>query len=232
MAEGFLDQMGVSFGENGFNISWVGNLIIVIFLLGLVGFAVYIYLNNKSYNKKLHVFRNINGRPTPVGVERAREITLPFTSTKAFQVKKGGFFLPRPSIETHKNNYWFMIRDDGEWVNIGLESFNDKLKAMNMFFDHGDMRMANAALKKLVERNYKKTNWIKEWAPFIGFGMIILMLGIGGYLFSKEMGSVLGGLQNSVVSQQETAAVYERILLGIDGAGGLLQPSSGLQDAG
>lgn len=231
MAEGFLGELGINFGGKlGF--SWIGNLAIVVFLLILVGVGTFMYLNAKSYNKKLHVFRNINGRPSPVGFEKAREVTLPFTSTKAFQVKKGGFFLPRPSIETQKNHYWYMIRDDGEWVNFGLESFNKKLKEMKMFFDHGDMRMANAALKKLVERNYKKSNWLKEWAPYIGFGMIILMVGIGAYLETKETGKVLGALEKMVLIQADILQGYERILLGIDGAGGLIKPTSGVKDAG
>ena len=87
-------------GEFLFN---VGIFIAVAFAVGLVTF---ILMGKKSYDKKLITFKEVGGKPVRVGMTMAREITLPFTSVKAFMTTKRTF-LPRPSIETAKNEFWY-----------------------------------------------------------------------------------------------------------------------------
>ena len=79
-------------------------------------------------------------------------------------------------------------------MNIIPSNINRKLKELNMKWDHTDMRMANASLKKLVEKNYKRTNWLKEYAPYIAIGIMILMLGIVSFLVIREGAAIAGGL--------------------------------------
>ncbi|GAH16244.1 unnamed protein product, partial [marine sediment metagenome] len=86
-------------------------------------------------------------------------------------------------FKTGKGHYWYYIRKDGEWNNVGLQSLNKKLEELKIYADHTDMRMANASLKKLVDKNYKKLNWIKEFAPYIAMGVLIFILAISVYVY-------------------------------------------------
>lgn len=204
------------------------NFMILFLFLIAGGLVTYWYISKKSYNKTIHIFEDVNNSPAPMGQDKAKEITLPFTSVRAFYLKNRKIYLPRASIQTGKNNYWYFIREDGEWVNVTLESLNTKLKQLRIKYDHTDMRMANASLKKLVEKNYKKLNWLKEYAPYIGFAIIIIMLGIGGYLTMSEANKVVSSASANVETLGSIAEHLDNILVNID----KISSTSGIRDAG
>ena len=58
------------------------------------------------------------------------------------------------------------------------------------------MRMANASLKKLIEKNYKKLNWLKEYAPYIAIGILVLLLGIVAFLILNQANDVVAGFSD------------------------------------
>ncbi len=182
-----LAQAGIKLPEGSGS---AGNFIQVFIFILILGFIVagvaYYFANKKQYNKHIHIFEEVAGKAIPTSVDRAKEIILPNTSIRAFYLQKKKVFLPRPSIQTGIGHYWFFIRNDGEWINMGLENLNKKLDELNVHYDHTDMRMANAALKKLIEKNYKKLNWVKEFAPYIAIGVLILILGIAAFLVINQ----------------------------------------------
>ena len=178
--------------------SGAGSFIQAFIFLSILSFVVGVvtlYLTNrKQYNKHIHVFEEVNGKAIPTSLDTAKEILLPNTSIRAYYLKKRKVFLPRPSIQTGIGHYWFFIRNDGEWINIGLENLNTTLNELGIHYDHTDMRMANAALKKLIEKNYKKLNWIKEFAPYIALGILILLLAIAAFLVINQANKATSAL--------------------------------------
>ena len=162
-----------------------------------------------------------------MSVEKAREIVLPFTTVRAIYLQKSRIFLPRPSIQTGKGHFWYFKRADGEWVNC-RPKFNLKTGDVDLDFDHSDMRLANASLKKLVEKNYKKLNWLKEYAPYIGFAILILMLGITFFLVIGEASKVTGGLGTAVENMGEMIEAQKDILQSLDN----ILSSSGVRASG
>ncbi len=171
-------------------LSLIPGIVGFVFLAILVGVVTFYFANKRAYCNTIEILGEINGITVPLGLDKAREVTLPRTSVRAFLLKKRKFYLPRPSIQTGKQNYMFFIRKDGEWVNVGYSNLNEEMKALKLNYDHTDMRMANASLKRLVDDSYKKINWIKEYAPYIAIGILVLLLGISSYINTKEMGTV------------------------------------------
>lgn len=224
-----LSQLGVNIGEGGIvDFSFIADLIIFLIVAALCGGLAYWYAMNKSWNKTIVKYREINGRTVRVGVEKAKEVELPNTSVRALFLKNSKVYLPRPSIESGKEEYLYFIRNDGEWLNVGLDNVNEKMAKIGLKYDHTDMRMANAALKKLVDRSYKKTNWLKEWAPYIGFASIILMLGIAGYLVMDKAAEVNSSAAATVDVLGDITESMKSILISIDN----IQSSSGARSAG
>ncbi|KKM75663.1 hypothetical protein LCGC14_1387890 [marine sediment metagenome] len=182
----------------------------------LVGAITFYVANKRQYNKKIEIFEEVNGKAIPVGSDKAREIVLPGTSIRAFFLQKRKFYIPRPSIQTGVGHYWYFIRRDGEWINIGLKNLNQEMNELKIHYDHTDMRMSNASLKKLIERNYKKLNWLKEYAPFIAMGMLIFMLGIVAFLVVNESKDLSGAFSSTADSFSESIDVFNEILLSMD----------------
>lgn len=225
-----LSELGVEIGgESGIiSFSFLGDIIIFAFLGCFAAGFTYWYTNKKSYNKTIVKFREINGMTRRVGMEKAKEITLEGTSVRAYYLKKSKFFIPRPSIESAENEFWYFIRNDGEWLNIGMENVNEKMDTLGLKFDHTDMRMANAALKRLVDKSYKKSNFLKEWAPYIGFAVIILMVGISGYLVIGEASKVVGAAAGNIETLNEITKTMNDILSNMNN----IASSSGVRTAG
>ncbi len=188
-------------------------LIIVGFVVGIIAFYV---AKRKQFNKKIHIFEEVNGQTVPVGLDHAKEIILPNTSIRAFYLRKKKYFLPRPSIQVGVGHYWFFIRDDGEWMNVRLENLNTKLKQLGIHYDHTDMRMANASLKKLIEKNYKKLNWIKEFAPYIAIGVLVIFLGLSMFLGSYNTNKAVSSLSSTADTNKEVAVSLNNILANTD----------------
>lgn len=226
----FLASTGVDLSSDTgvFNFSFITDLVIFLVLAVFAGAFTYWYLQRKTYNKTIVKFREVNGITRRIGVEKAKEITLPNTSVRAYYLRKSQFYIPRPSIESAENEYWMFVRNDGEWVNVGLTNLNEELLKFGLKYDHTDMRMANAALKKLVDRSYKKSNWIKEWAPYIGFSVVIILVAISGYLVIGEAAKVNSATATNVVTLGEILKSMNEILSNVNNIGS----SSGVKPAG
>ena len=213
-----LSQTGIKLpsglGANASN--FIQGFIVFLIICILVGVATWYFLNKKQYNKYIHLFEEVSGAPIPNGVDRAKEIILPGTSIRAIYLQKRKVFLPRPSIQTGAKHYWYFIRNDGEWINVGLENLNERMDKLNIHFDHTDMRMANASLRKLIEKNYKKLNWLKEWAPYIGFGVLILMLGITAFLVIRQANDAVSVLASTASTNKDVVQSLNNILGSID----------------
>lgn len=216
--EDLLSQAGIKLPE-GIG-SGAGNFFQAFIFLLVFGFIVggiaYYISNKKQYGKHIHIFEEIAGKAVPVGVDKAKEIILPNTSIRAFFLQKKKVYLPRPSIQTGVGHYWFFIRKDGEWINVGLENLNDKLTNLGIHYDHTDMRMANASLKKLIEKNYKKLNWIKEYAPYIAIGMLILILGITAFIILNQANKTVAALGASATTNEAVVEALVNILKSMD----------------
>ena len=42
--------------------------------------------------------------------------------------------MPRPSIESGKEEYLYFIRNDGEWLNVGLDNVNEKMAKIGLLY--------------------------------------------------------------------------------------------------
>ncbi len=225
------DDLGVNLpgiGGGGFNfLSLLSGVIVFAIIAAIFGAFAWWWATRRAYNKTIHKFEEINGEASPAGIDKAKEVILPFTSIRAFFLRGARVYLPRPSLQTGKGHYWYWIRDDGEWMNIRPSNINKDLKQLNIKYDHTDMRMSNAALKKLVEKNYKKLNWLKEYAPYIAMGILILMLGIVGFLIFGEAGKIMGGLAQVSRELAEVTNAVGDLLQGADN----IASGSGLRSA-
>ena len=190
----------------------IQGLIFLLIFGALAGVITYYISKKKQYNKHIHIFEEIAGKAVPVGMDKAKEIVLPNTSIRAYFLQKKKVYLPRPSIQTGVGHYWFFIRKDGEWINVGLENLNTTLNELKIHYDHTDMRMANASLKKLIEKNYKKLNWLKEYAPYIAIGILIIFLGISIFIGTYNTNQAANSMASTASTNEAVVTQLNQIL--------------------
>jgi hypothetical protein len=181
-------DFGVNIGTNAG--SRVGDFLlqmgIFIVLAGCVFVIGLYFYQKKTYCHKIQIFEEINGQTVPTKQFKAKELTIPHSSIKVFQIKENKMYLPRPTIQTGKNNWLFFIRDDHEWVNTGISSLNKQLTELGLNYNHVDMRYANASLKELIKVNYGEKNWWKEYGHIVIMAGFLLIAGIMIYLVAEQ----------------------------------------------
>lgn len=204
-----LDSLGINVnGLSGLK-GFVGNLIIFIVFAAILGIIVYITYNKKIYCEKIQIFEEINGQPVPTKQHLAREVNIPNTSIKVFQLKNK-MYLPRPTIQTGKSNWIFWIRDDGEWMNVGMDNLNKTLTRLGFKYNHVDMRYANASLKELIKSNYGENDWLKKYGVYLALGILVVLMGVSFYLVAEKLAeaseTIVKGLEQHDASILEQAS--------------------------
>jgi len=191
--------------------------LILLLMMGavIIGGLIWLITNKKKYTKKIIIWEEINGQMQVVGRDVAEEILLATGST-AFYLKKRGKHLARPTKSSGVNTYYFIIKPDGSWENFGLEKYSEKAKELKLDLNHADMRHTRASLQKLLRENFKKEKWWQKAAPYIGFGILILMLSLAAWLIMGRMDTLMGQTTEYVKISSDLASIQKDILSALD----------------
>lgn len=188
----------------------------MLFIAVIVGAYYYFKSAKNTYNKKIHLFEEINGQFVPIDDDLAMEITIPNTSVKVFFLKKNKIFLPRPTIPMGKNRYWYGIRRNREWVNFRLKDLNQEMREANLDYDHTDMRYANTSLKRLIKENYDSSKWWEKHADKIALGAIILLVAFSFWFVLGRVGDLITQLNPILERSTEACGVALEVLSKLD----------------
>lgn len=192
------DKVGSVVGKAG---GFLVNFVILIFVLGVIFGIGYYFKKKKEYKFKINTMRVINGITVPSTEYKAKEVSIPNTSIKVFKIEgQNNFYLPRGTVETGENSFLYFIRDDHEWMNVGLENINESLTKMDFKYDHRDMRYANSSLKELIKENYGASDWLAKYGVYIALGIFVLLTSIAFYMVADKLAEVGQQLSDTVVS--------------------------------
>lgn len=159
---GILDNVGVSLPS----MSGVGSMLILIFGLILVAILVLlatVWITKRMlFNKKIVVFKMVNGKNIPVAQDKGMLQRVGMAGDYWMVTKKFKKILPFPRIEMAKNVFWFFQREDGEWINFSLKDFDAQMKKAGANYLDSDMGLSRVAIEKnLKDRFQQETFWQK-----------------------------------------------------------------------
>ncbi len=192
---GFLQNLGVDIGAN-FNWSklGVGALVIFIFIFVAIIFGglAFFYYSKKAkkvaFKNKIPIFINTNGKLTRIGIDTAKELFIPDSNISLYFLKARKIYIARPTRAMGKDEYWYSISPNGEWVNFDLSTDPEHNTLALADYDHRDTRYAFTNLREIIKRNYsdKAVKWWKEYSPLITFIVMAFIFVAGcGFLISR-----------------------------------------------
>lgn len=151
-------------------------LAVVVFILFFVAIAIAV-IYFASFNKKIILYKKINGIYIPIRKYACRHINIAKTGEGVWQV---GRLFPRyvekPIKYVKKNEAWYYEREaDGEWINFGLGDIDNKLKEMNVEIVPSDLKMQRVNLGRWLEQRKKQGFWEKYGDKIINLVFYILM---------------------------------------------------------
>lgn len=218
---GLLDSFGIG------NIDIVGlatgtlhGLMKVVFLgIGAIAVAYLVIRHNdkKSYNEKATIWDKSSGNYAPRKTLPAKEVSLrgiPF-----WYIPKLGKFKEYQRYPTKRvgKSAWFMKTSHGQLINFGVEDFDTKLNELKIDFESlSVMQQVGAANRKLINEAYKKKKGLSEYAPYIGMGILILLLGIFGYLYFNQASDFASQNAASVSASEKLTEANTQLLIKID----------------
>ncbi len=169
---------------------WAGIVFLAFVILIFACGSAFFYYSKKSkklsYKNKVPIFVSLNGKHKQVGTDHAKEIYVPDSNISLFYLKINKIYLARPTRAMGKNEYWYSISENGEWVNFDLSTNPEDNTLAKANYDHRDTRYAYVNLKEIIKKNYKDKSlvWWKDPVIMNIISYIIMtMIFLGGCWF-------------------------------------------------
>ena len=218
----------VNWGSVG-NFLWWG-LIFLLFVLVLgavFGLWVWWYMNKKAYKYTIVIFEKVDGRYKNNSKDKAMERKLGTGGDTIFYLQKLKKIVPRPTIQTGANTFWFVKREDGELINIGMEDIDMKMKEVGVYYLENEMRYARASLQKLnKDRNLQESFWAKYGRDILTI-IFIIVVSMMLLLIASKLMQIVGSIDGLIQSSKAVMDKGGEVLGAVDrvcGSTGLTVP--------
>lgn len=210
--------------EAGFSVPDVSNFgtWIVYFLIGilvaiLVSIGIFLFIQNLKFNRKIVLFKKISGKTIPVGQDKGMLERVGIAGDSWLRTKKMKKIIPRPKIWVDKNTAWFFEREDGEWINFGIEDIDGAMKEAKAYYVDEDMRLQRLGIQRNLKDRFDKPGFWEKYGAQIMMVIFFLIVTICLIvIFNKmndlikalpQLASALRDLANAIASAQGSGMV-------------------------
>jgi len=205
----------------GAKMSSMGAILLVVaiafVILGLIGLLVYWRAIKKKFWIKINVFRLIGNTPTRVAIYRAKEVPFGMAGDRLWKVATGFLmlkaikWLPVGKVQTAPREFWYYIREDGEWINFSLDDLNDIQKKAGVRFVQEDMRLQRLATERLLEQRLMNKTFWEKWGTTIMLIIVFMVVAICMVVIFYQFSKIIDQFANVVAMQQETSKILLKV---------------------
>jgi len=172
-------------GISTFNIITYVLIFLILFLI--IGIILYFIIRRMKYKNNIIIWEKVGGNWEITGRDKAMEKKYGMAGDTVFFTLKRKKVLPRPVIQTGRRIYWYAIREDGEWINIGMEDIDMNMKKARIHYLHPEVRYSRTALQKGLRSEFEEKKGIieKYGHIIIPFAALIIILFFLWFLSDK-----------------------------------------------
>jgi len=204
-----IKEKSITFGTSSFK--FITIIIIAMIILIFVAVVVFLVFSYLKYNKKILLWDRYKLRKF-----MAMEVKYNKLGDVVFKVKKNGKILPRPSITIAPNTYLYSLRDDGEWINVGLEDINYKTRQASVKLIDPDMRYARSSLHELMKARYDKKDFWTTLAPIVIPIIALAVVCLLVYFIADKLLEIGTQLTNALGAQSAVIDKLNTVITSID----------------
>ena len=201
------------FGKFDLSLGFLGNalalFLIVLLILGGIGWLVFWRINSKAFFIKIPLYRLIGNIPTRVATYRARKFRIGKAGDFLWYVKGIKKFLPPATIQTAPNEYMHWEREDGEWINFSMGDLDKDSKQAGVKYIHQDMRSQRIATANILEqRLINKGFWdkYKDMIIHLIFYLVVMICMIVIFWQWSKITTQVSGLVSQLVEARKECA--------------------------
>ncbi len=203
-----------------FDTSGIGKGILIIIVIGFIvavlSLAFFFILRYLKFNKKIIIWEKVNGRYEITKRDKAQQMSLKGTGDTLFYLRKYKKYLPTPLIQTGRNTYWYVIREDGEWINIGMQDIDLAFREVGAHFLDHEMRYARTQLQGHIKDRYDKPKFWSQYGALIVNVAAITIIMVFLFLIVQDLQEIAGAVTRSIDSAALVNAETARILGAVD----------------
>ena len=190
-------------------------ILFIVFAL-IFGVCLFFFLRWLKFNKRIIIFENVGGRFQPVRNDKAMVFGLGRTGDVVFYLRKNKKYLPVPTIQSGNNTFWYGIKEDGEWINFGIEDINEKMREAGAFFLDKEMRFARVGLQRNLKERYEKLSFMQKYGGLVAYIGLIAITGIMIWLLFDKFIEVSGQVAEMVAASKEVIIETKSVVAALD----------------
>ena len=217
--------LGIGGGGSGI-VQIITIVLIIVVIFGIVAGFIWWIRRFYQYNIKIEVFKNIGGRPERINTTKGKFVTLTKGGDRILEILKPKKVLPFPHIQAGRNLYWFFIREDDEWINVGVQDLNLVTRELQFNFTDPAMRYARTSLESAIKERYSKQGFLEKYGAVLAFITTMFVIFIGLWLLMDKF-LTLSGQLSQLIDHANTLIATAK-----GGGQVVAQAASGLTPAG
>ena len=187
----------------------------LVLVVGL-GIGLWVWLSSLKFNKRIIIFEKINGRMEQTGSDKAMEVKYGSTGDYVIYLKKRKKYLAPPTIQMGKKTYWYAIREDGEWFNIGMEDIDVAMRQAKAKFLHTEARAFRTAFQQNLKNRLQEQKFMEKYGAMI-FNIIgWAIIGLIMWFMADKLVSFLDKFSPLMDAQTKLMATNQQVLQGLD----------------
>ncbi len=194
----------------------IAALIIGAIIILLVSFVIFLYLQSRKFDKRIIVFEKIGGRYENTGRDRGAIIKFGKTGDTILYLLRRKKYLPTPSIQSGRKIYWYVIREDGEWINFSLGDIDMQMKKAGAKYLDNEMRYARTQIQKGLKERYEQSGFWKQYGTLIASVAFIVVLGVMVFLLFDKWIELAGVTNQGVATAGEVLEETKKVLSALD----------------
>jgi len=205
----------------GGKMSSLGSILLVVaiafVIIAIIGYFVYASSLKKKYWIKIHVFRLIGNTPTRVAKYNAQEVPFGMAGDRLWKVATGFLYLkaikwlPCGKIQSAPREFWYYIREDGEWINFSLDDINEIQKKAGVRFVQEDMRLQRLATERLLEQRLMNKTFWEKWGTTIMLIIVFMVVAVCMVVIFYQFSKIIDQFAQVVAMQQETSKILLKV---------------------
>jgi hypothetical protein len=154
------------------NMGSIGTVLLIfflaIFIIGLIGVMIWIYLSRKQLKYTIPLHKKIGNQVIKVAVYKAKDFKISKAGDKLWYVPKLKKYIPCGTLQTAPNEYTYFEREDGEWINISYPDIDEEMKKAKVKYVASDMRSQRIAISNILDARFKgKQSWWEKYGAML-----------------------------------------------------------------
>ncbi len=160
--------------------------------VALIGIGLYFYLMNKQLKYTIPLYKMIGGKPMEIATYKAKDFKIGYAGDKLWFVPKAKKYIMAGTIQSGKSKFLHFEREDGEWVNFGLEDIDKAMKTAGARYIQSDMRAGRIAISNILEARFKgKESFWEKYGSMITQTIFYLIVSVSMVIIFYQWGGII-----------------------------------------